>query len=1029
MEELEARCLLTGNPANAWLALGPAPQLWPFSGTAGVQPNTTTSGRVSALAVGQYGGVSVLYVGAAGGGVWRSNDLTSATRTWTPLTDNPVTVNNTTGLGAGAIDVGSIAVSGSNLYVGTGEANFSSDSRYGTGILTSTNGGQTFATIATGATAANEFFRNSVSKIINPSANVLVAAVVPSGPSGTLGVPLSSTWGVYQSTDNGATWAKVSSAATGLPDGSVVTDLDYFTMAGKTCVLAAVGNIGGGANNGVYLGTPQGGGVYTWTKPFGANFPSGAGVGRLALASDHTSTVYVASSTATGTFNNVSKAVLNGTTWTVRSSVGPSGVTDTNLWYNLALGLSPSGRLYLGMQTSVYESNPGVTNWQNIAGPAGGVSPHVDHHAFAFAPDGTVFEGDDGGVWRYNPGVFDPAITYSVGTAPVAIAATDFNPNNHPDLVTANTGSNDVTVLLGSVNSDGTFPTAGTTTYALDPTHAGTATVPQAIAIGDFNSDGSPDIVTANFSSNNVSILLNKADGTGTFPGVPPTYALASPPVGVAVGDFNGDGVRDLAATGLFGTRVLKGNAQAGNPAKGDGTFTSTGVYGVNLFPTAIAVGKVNNDRFDDIVLAEYNATTHASKVDVFINDGTGLFPANPTATYNVGADPTSVVLADVNGDGVLDIITTNALDNSVSILKGNANGTFQNAVAFAAGVNPVSVAAADFNVDGSLDLVVANQSANTVSILLGNGNGTFGTPVSYGSGGIRPTSVTTGLFNNDAIPDVAVANAGSNNIGILLSNAGFPRARTLPAWVDLNTAGLNITQPYGVGQDPGSRNNVLEGSQDNGVALTTNALAVPNTWTTKLGGDGMFVRFDPFNPANMTNFAYASTQFGIMYRSDDGGANWAVKTTGLPANIGQQASGFPFVTKFTLDPKDATRLLLASNTQVWETRNRGDNWTAISPAAPNQIDPTAISITALTYDPQNDNIIYAGFSDGKIYQTIDDGANWQQKGAFGGPVTAIVIDPVFTSYLYASINIFGSPAVWKSVDQGLNWTAFAGGL
>ena len=274
VEELESRCLLTGNPANAWLALGPAPQLWPFSGTAGVQPNTTTSGRVSALAYGQYGGVSVLYVGSAGGGVWRSSDLTGATLSWTPLTDNPVTVNNTTGLGAGAIDTGSIAVSGSNLYVGTGEANYSSDSRYGTGILASTNGGQTFATIATGATPANEFFRNSISKIINPSANVLLAAVVPlafTPTSTTRGIPLQSTWGVYQSNDNGATWAKVSSAAAGLPDGSVVTDLDYFTLAGKTCMLAAVGNLNGGpgaANNGVYLGTPVAG-SYTWSlDPF-----------------------------------------------------------------------------------------------------------------------------------------------------------------------------------------------------------------------------------------------------------------------------------------------------------------------------------------------------------------------------------------------------------------------------------------------------------------------------------------------------------------------------------------------------------------------------------------------------------------------------------------------------------------------------------------------------------------------------------------------------------------------------------------
>lgn len=305
---------------------------------------------------------------------------------------------------AGAIDAGSIAVSGTNVYVGTGEANLS-DSRYGTGILVSTNGGDTFPTYRSGATPANEFFRNSISKIINPSTNVLFAAVVPlpiRSPIAPPGNPPQSTWGVYQSTDNGATWAKISGGTTGLPDGSVVTDLDYIPIAGTTCILAAVGNIGGAVNNGVYLRTPQAGGGYSWSV-FGGTFPAGVGVGRLALASDHTSTFYVASSTAAGNFNNVSKAVWNGTAWSLRSSVGPAGVTDTNLWYNLALGLSPSGRLYLGMQKSVYESNPGVTIWQTIAGPAGGVSPHVDHHAFAFAPDGTVYEGDDGGCLALQP--------------------------------------------------------------------------------------------------------------------------------------------------------------------------------------------------------------------------------------------------------------------------------------------------------------------------------------------------------------------------------------------------------------------------------------------------------------------------------------------------------------------------------------------------------------------------------------------------------------------------------------------------
>src|SRR5262249_20418362 len=108
VEALETRCLLTG--ATTWTQLGPAPQLNPAANL-NVPPGEATSGRVTSLAFGTYNNQTALYVGTASGGVWRSTDFNTNTPTWTPLTDSggPIsTIDAPSGLGAGAIDVGSL---------------------------------------------------------------------------------------------------------------------------------------------------------------------------------------------------------------------------------------------------------------------------------------------------------------------------------------------------------------------------------------------------------------------------------------------------------------------------------------------------------------------------------------------------------------------------------------------------------------------------------------------------------------------------------------------------------------------------------------------------------------------------------------------------------------------------------------------------------------------------------------------------------------------------------------------------------
>jgi hypothetical protein len=156
--------------------------------------------------------------------------------------------------------------------------------------------------------------------------------------------------------------------------------------------------------------------------------------------------------------------------------------------------------------------------------------------------------------------------------------------------------------------------------------------------------------------------------------------------------------------------------------------------------------------------------------------------------TYTTGGygEPTYATTGDLNGDGHLDLVVANPSSNSVSVLLGNGNGTFQPAGIYSSGgYYPNSVAIADVNGDGKPDMVVANycQANNCsgdgeVSVLLGNGDGTFQTAVSYDSGGYRASSVALGDLNGDGKPDMVVANycqsnscSGDGEVSVLLGN------------------------------------------------------------------------------------------------------------------------------------------------------------------------------------------------------------------------------------------------------------------
>lgn len=374
-----------------------------------------------------------------------------------------------------------------------------------------------------------------------------------------------------------------------------------------------------------------------------------------------------------------------------------------------------------------------------------------------------VVLGNGDGTFR------NPPVLYSGGLLPSAVVNLDVNGDGKPDLAVAGGyGVLSYFSLTTLINrGDGSFPT---------PTSYPVLQYPYSAVTGDFNGDGNVDIaISSDTQTGGVSVLLGKGDGTfqahldsptgqapaGQFPNV------------IAAGDFNGDGTLDLVVVNILqpplgqGSQIL--STLIGN---GDGAFQADISQTLTGGLDSLAVGDFNGDGKLDIAGASFNS----SVVSIFLGNGDGSFGAPvqyPTGPMLDSPPYHNVLVGDFNGDHKLDLAV--ATDNGVAVLLGNGNGTFQpfSLVPSLLSYDPGDdlLALADFNNDGKLDIVKATQTG-IINVALGNGDGTFQQASSFQIPSILNTeSTVAGDFNGDGKLDLAFASQSSDVVTILWGN------------------------------------------------------------------------------------------------------------------------------------------------------------------------------------------------------------------------------------------------------------------
>lgn len=300
-----------------------------------------------------------------------------------------------------------------------------------------------------------------------------------------------------------------------------------------------------------------------------------------------------------------------------------------------------------------------------------------------------------------------------------------------------------------------------------------TGTSPEGVVVADVNGDAKPDLVVANSSDDNLTIVRNQGGGSFVADNTMPTGSDFAHYV--AAGSFYAGNKADLVVARENSVTLVKQQA-GGTYLKLDSgqIYTPMNIADLGL-QTAIAVADFDQDGKDDVVVAD------RSGGNIVQLRGQTNGTLTRVGKYGVGSQSYGLVVADFNKDGRPDVAGTSIFDGTVTVLLNTA-GTLTNMGSYTTGGGAEGIAAGDVTGDGKIDLVVANRMAGTISVLPGLGNGSFAAKKDYPVG-MGPSTVVVGDLNRDQRLDIAVSNSMDNTLTVLMSGpTGLTALPAIPA-------------------------------------------------------------------------------------------------------------------------------------------------------------------------------------------------------------------------------------------------------
>jgi uncharacterized protein (TIGR03437 family) len=357
-----------------------------------------------------------------------------------------------------------------------------------------------------------------------------------------------------------------------------------------------------------------------------------------------------------------------------------------------------------------------------------------------------------------------PGSPVSVQTTPWGLVSADFNGDGIQDLATLDILNKNVVILLGA--SSGQLTAASGSPIAIGAS-------PLFLTSGDFNTDGMQDLLVGFGQGSGVNELVLLGNGSGGFTQMSGVAILTNcgGPLSSAIGDFNGDGIPDIAITGTLGPLPGKVAILLGD---GAGHFTEApgSPFNVSVNPRSVEVADFNGDGIQDLVTASFDKGNLA----LLLGDGTGHFSARTVSPSSLfGTLPEDMALGDFNSDGKPDLAV--AIDNQqfAGILLGNGSGGFTDAPIVNLGISQDAVVLGDFNGDGLQDFAAATTgTAGGITIMRGDNSGGFAAlPGGSIAAGSKPSFLVMGDFNGDGVQDLAAVNYSAGAITLLLGGQG----------------------------------------------------------------------------------------------------------------------------------------------------------------------------------------------------------------------------------------------------------------